>query len=196
MDNVLIIGSSSDVGRTLIKNMDQHQGEQRFLAHYHQSVEKLNELSSCLQSAMIPLKANLGVDAEVIDLVKSCEEYVPNKIVLLAAPRVSNIRFRKIEWDDFKHQLDVQLKSTVLILKSLLPKMAKRKSGKIVFMLTSYTQNVPPIALAHYVSAKYALLGLMKALAAEYRSQKININAVSPSMIETTFLEQLPEKNG
>ena len=193
MDNILIIGASSDIGRALILNLDR-RGQYRFLAHYHQSFDKLNELSSHLKSPLIPLKADLNVNSDIINIVNSCKEMIPSKIIFLAAPRVSNIRFRKIEWNDFKYQLEVQLKSSVIILREFLPKMAKKKSGKVVFMLSSYTKNVPPIALAHYVSTKYAMLGLMKALAVEYRGQKININAISPSMIETSFLENLPEK--
>jgi 3-oxoacyl-[acyl-carrier protein] reductase len=53
---------------------------------------------------------------------------------------------------------------------------------------------VPPKALAHYTTTKYALLGLMKALAAEYADKHISINAVSPSMTETSFLSGLPVK--
>jgi 3-oxoacyl-[acyl-carrier protein] reductase len=42
------------------------------------------------------------------------------------------------------------------------------------------------------VTGKYAALGLMKCLAAEYASYGIRINAVSPSMMETKFLSDLP----
>jgi 3-oxoacyl-[acyl-carrier protein] reductase len=72
--------------------------------------------------------------------------------------------------------------------------MGRAGSGKIVFVLSSYTINVPPKALADYVTAKYSLLGLMKALASEYADKGVSINAVSPSMAETRFLSELPAK--
>ena len=71
--------------------------------------------------------------------------------------------------------------------------MAKNKFGKIVVMLTSYTTNIPPKYLASYVTSKYALLGLVKALANEYSDKGIKINGISPSMIETKFLQSIPE---
>ena len=46
--------------------------------------------------------------------------------------------------------------------------------------------------MAHYVTAKYALLGLMKALACEYADKGLNINVVSPYMVNTKFLADLP----
>jgi 3-oxoacyl-[acyl-carrier protein] reductase len=72
--------------------------------------------------------------------------------------------------------------------------MVAAKKGKIIFMLSSSTLGVPPTSMAHYITAKYALFGLMKALAAEYAGKHIFINAVSPSMIETETLSEVHEK--
>ena len=71
--------------------------------------------------------------------------------------------------------------------------MAKNKYGKILVMLTSCTTNIPPKYLTSYVTSKYALLGLVKSLANEYSDKGIKINGISPSMIETKFLKNIPE---
>jgi 3-oxoacyl-[acyl-carrier protein] reductase len=44
-----------------------------------------------------------------------------------------------------------------------------------------------------YTTIKYAQLGLMRSLAAEYAATPIKINAISPSMVETQFLKDLAE---
>jgi 3-oxoacyl-[acyl-carrier protein] reductase len=72
--------------------------------------------------------------------------------------------------------------------------MAKRRSGKVLFVLSSVTEGRPPAALSHYVTAKYAVLGLMRSLSQEYAAKNIQINGVSPSMVETKFLSDLDEK--
>ena len=54
--------------------------------------------------------------------------------------------------------------------------------------------NVPPKALTQYTTVKYALLGLVKSLASEYSNKNIQINSISPSMIETKFLNNINEK--
>jgi NAD(P)-dependent dehydrogenase (short-subunit alcohol dehydrogenase family) len=71
--------------------------------------------------------------------------------------------------------------------------MVKDNFGRIAMVLTSYCIGVPPKYLSEYVSAKYALMGLMKSLAVEYAGKGITINAVAPSMTETKFLSTLPE---
>jgi 3-oxoacyl-[acyl-carrier protein] reductase len=51
---------------------------------------------------------------------------------------------------------------------------------------------MPPKYQTAYTTVKYALLGLMKSLATEYASKGITINGVSPDMIQTKFLSNLP----
>jgi len=79
-------------------------------------------------------------------------------------------------------------------LNRFLPKLSKEKRGKVVLMLSSYVLGVPPKALSHYTTIKYAMLGLVKSLASEYSEKNIQINAISPSMVETKFLDNINEK--
>jgi 3-oxoacyl-[acyl-carrier protein] reductase len=61
-------------------------------------------------------------------------------------------------------------------------------------MLTeNVARAIPGKYAVPYTTAKYALLGLMKCLAAEYADKGITVNGVSPSMIETNFVSGLPE---
>ncbi len=60
-------------------------------------------------------------------------------------------------------------------------------------MLTAYVIGVPPKFQSPYITVKYGLLGLMRNLAAEYAGKGITVNGVSPDMIETKFLSQIPE---
>ena len=61
-------------------------------------------------------------------------------------------------------------------------------------MLSSCVFGVPPKALSHYITIKYAMLGLVKSLASEYSDKNIQINGISPSMVETKFLDNINEK--
>lgn len=192
---VLIVGASSDIGLELIRRLAP--GGPLVLAHYHRSLEKLEQLRATpLAAEIVPLHADLSQREDVARLAATlAERYpTPEKIVHLAAPKLEFVRFKETSWERFQRELDVQLGSIVTLLQPLLPGMARRKRGKIVFVLSSTTLFMPPGALSHYVTAKYALLGLMRSLAAEYNARHINVNAVSPSMVETAFLENLPER--
>jgi 3-oxoacyl-[acyl-carrier protein] reductase len=192
MDSLFIIGASSDIGRLLIRRMAKPG--RTIYAHYHESLEKLELLRDEIEGDLVLLKADLADPLQVGELIESIRPREPQKILHLAAPRIRSNRFRQLEWSDFQHQLDVGLRSAVEILRILLPPMAKKKTGKVVLMLTSSTLNIPPAGFAHYITAKYALWGLTRVLASEYRKSGISINAVSPSMTETEFLRDLPDK--
>mgnify|MGYP006096721007 CR=1 FL=1 len=190
---ILIVGASSDIGLDLIKNIDE---EALILAHYNNSNEKLLELSKTINNELITLQSDLSKEEEIYKLISSIEKSygTPNKIIHLAAPKFENIRLKDISWDNFQNDIDISLKSIVLLLSNFLPKLAKQKNGKVVIMLSSVVMNIPPKALTQYTTVKYALLGLVKSLASEYSHKNIQINAISPSMVETKFLDNINEK--
>lgn len=189
----LVIGASSDVGLHLIKNMDEGN---RILAHYNKSDSALKLLAETCSADISLLQADLSCEAEILAMLDRIEvDYgTPDKIVFLAAGTIENVRFKDFDWSSFEYDINISLKATILTLRRFLPKMAKMRSGKVVLMLSSYVLGVPPKALSHYTTIKYSLLGLMKSLASEYGSHNIQINAVSPSMIDTKFLNTINEK--
>lgn len=191
---VLVLGASSDIGREVIRKIDD--GTSLILAHYNRNLDKLTQLQSEVRSNIMPIQADLSRDKDVEAMLARIADVCPypQKIVHLPAPRMSYTRFKDATWKTFQQEMDIELRSIVLVLSKFLPLMAKDGAGKIVFMLSSVCYGVPPKALAHYTTTKYALLGLMKALAAEYADKRISINAVSPSMIDTAFLSELPGK--
>lgn len=190
---ILIIGASSDIGLELIESINE---ECLILAHYHNSNDALLNLSKRIRNQLVMLKADLASEEETTNLLDTIElKYgTPNQIVHLAASKFENIRFKDLHWSDFQNDINISLRSIILVLNRFLPKLAKEKRGKIVCMLSSVTLNIPPKALAQYTTVKYAMLGLVKALASEYADKNIQINAISPSMCDTKFLDNINEK--
>jgi 3-oxoacyl-[acyl-carrier protein] reductase len=194
-NNILLtLGASSEIGGAIIR--DVCEDNTVILAQFNKSHDHIETLRKDLGEKIVPIKADLSNEKDIHSLISFIESNYsfPTKIVHLSAPKVNHIRFKDIRWDDYSQNFAVQLKPIILILKHFLPLMAKCKSGKVVFALSSYTLNVPPKALSQYITTKYALLGLMKSLASEYADQGIQINAVSPSLVETKFLSEIPNR--
>ncbi len=98
------------------------------------------------------------------------------------------------KWSDFQHHIELQTKSFFQISKSIIPKMKKKKSGKIIGILSSSVIGRPPSSLSPYIVAKYSLLGLIKTLAVELGPYGITCNGISPSMCETPLTKKFPKK--
>lgn len=194
MDNIIFItGASSDIGQALIKNIKE---ECIIIAHYNNNEKRLLELQKEIKNKIIPIQADFSIESSIEMMLNKIENEIgtPSKIIHLAAPKFENIRFKDINWNRFENEIVVSLKSIIQILHSFLPKLAKMNGGRVIVMLSSVTLGVPPKALTQYTTAKYALLGLMKALASEYADKKITVNCISPSMIETQFLSLINER--
>lgn len=190
---LLVTGASSDVGLALIKKIGGNY--KKIWAHYHGSREGIEELQQTFGDMVVPIQADFTSEESTRAMIKAIETSgdLPDHVVHLSAPKARNLQFHKVAWSDFQRELDTSLRSVTEILMAFLPKMAKKKQGKVVFMLTAYTLGVPPKFQSVYVTAKYALLGLMKSLAAEYAAKGVAVNGVSPEMMETKFLSELPE---
>lgn len=190
---LLVTGASSDVGMALIRSVAGKY--KKVWAHYHGSREGIDELQRTFGDVIVPIQADFTSEEStqaMIDVIEASGE-LPDHIVHLSAPKAKNLQFHKTTWESYQKELDTSLRSVTKILQAFLPKMAKKKCGKVVFMLTAYTIGVPPKFQSVYVTTKYALLGLMKSLAAEYAAKGITVNGVSPEMMETKFLSELPE---
>ena len=189
MGKYLLLGASSDLCCTFI---DQHewQEDDEIIAQYCRSQDKLKELQKAIPAKMELWQADFSDEASTQSFAGKLRQanVVPTHILHVPAVPIENMRFTEIDWQDTEKQLNVQCRSLWMILQTVIKGMAKARAGKVIIGLSSYSLNVPPKFLAGYVTAKYALMGMGKALASEYASKGIQINMISPSMMETKFL--------
>ena len=197
VDEVLLVtGASSDIGMALVREQVKAFPEQKVIAHYGQAEARIAELEHEHPGKVIPLHCDLGdrEAREALPLELDALNLSPTKILHLAAPRLQLKRFKDVTWDELQSEMEIQLASITTLLQHCLPAMKKRKSGNVVFVLSSNTLGEPASSMSTYTTGKYALLGLMQSLVAEYKKAGIRFNAVSPSMIETGFLCDVPER--
>lgn len=186
--SLLVIGGSSDIGIGTIK--DIHENYDMIIAHYNHMNEKLGVLKAELGEKLVCIRADLSDEGQVNNLINSIQkqDVVPSHILHLPAVPVQTRKFHKTEWSVYQNQIDISIKSAVMILSGLMPDMIKNKGGKIIIMLSMAVNHMPPKYNCDYVMIKYALLGMMKSLAVEYADKGITVNGISPALVETRFV--------
>ncbi|XP_065104757.1 dehydrogenase/reductase SDR family member 4-like [Paramisgurnus dabryanus] len=92
-------------------------------------------------------------------------------------------------WDKI---LGVNVKSSFLLTKLVVPYMEKRGGGSVVFV-SSVAGYQPMQGLGPYSVSKTALLGLTRALAPDLAHSNIRVNCVAPGIIKTRFSSALWE---
>ncbi len=190
---LLVTGASSDIGCKLISEIAADY--EVILAHYFHSRDALDKIKKEIGDKLILFQADFTDLKAVENMVKKINAlgHVPDHIVHLPAQKVNAQKFHKTEAEQYIAGFTMSVTSIVLILKHFIPKMSKQKYGKILFMLTSFTLNAPPKYQAPYITAKYALLGLMRDISREYSEKGIMVNGISPEMMETKFLSEMSD---
>ncbi len=186
---ILITGASSDMALDLINNI--HKDYDKIIAHYNSSADQLEDLKSKIGNKLFLLKANFN---DILSTEKFIDEVLktglPEHIVHFPAAKLKPERFDKSDWNELSEDIMIQVHSIYKICQRFIKEMSRKENSKIVFVLTSAIFDTPKFN-TNYLIAKYSLLGLMKSLSAEYEG-KVQINAISPVLTETKFLEELP----
>ena len=119
-----------------------------------------------------------AADVGAIDVLFNCAGFVHHGTILECAPK---------DWD-FSFNLNV--KSMYLVTRAFLPGMLKRGRGSIINMssIASSVKGLPNRFV--YGATKAAVIGLTKAIAADYVKQGIRCNAIGPGTVDTPSLRQ------
>lgn len=190
---LLVIGGSSDMAIGALKQL--HSEYEKIAVHYRRMNDGLSALKEDLGDLITLYKADLADANETEGMIQKLREdgVAPSHILHFPAPPCLNQRFHKMGYEPFSQELDVSLRSAVMVAQAFLPQMVKARYGRVVFLLSFVLRDLPPKYCAQYVTSKYALLGLMRALAAEYAEKGITVNGVSPAWVMTKYLATQPE---
>src|SRR3974390_556040 len=119
----------------------------------------------------------VGSEFGALDILVNCAGYVHNGNILECGDR---------DWD---FSFDLNVKSMHRTIKAFLPGMLEKKSGSIV-NISSAVSSIRGVPDRYaYGATKAAVIGLTKAVAADFIKRGIRANAVCPGTIESPSLE-------
>jgi len=192
---ILITGASSDIGCTLVRRLLTLPDPPFVLAHSYRGAEKLSALRNEFPGRLQLYEADFSQPSSVTTMADNIasDHITPASFIHLPALPLAYERFTKFNWERFETDLTIQIRSAVILLQRFLPKMAKLPYARVIFMLSSVVHGIPPKFMSMYAIVKYAQLGLMRSIAAEYAATPVRVNAISPSMVETQFLKEIAE---
>ncbi len=184
---VLITGASRGIGATTAKLFAVHGA--KVAVNFFMGEEDAKAVVKDIESIggqAIEVQANvsdLGQVKKMISFISA--KYGTIDILVNNAIRDARpIPFAELSWDEIQKEMDVTVKGSVNCCREVLPLMVKQGQGKIINMGTIFTDQ-PVANQAKYILTKSALLGLTKSLAVEYAPFNIQVNMVSPNVVET-----------
>lgn len=124
------------------------------------------------------------------------EELAPVDILVNNAGIIRRAPATEFTFDDWQAVMQVNLEA-VWLLSQAAGKHMQTKGGKII-TIASVLSFQGGMFVPAYTAAKHAVTGLTKALANEWASKNINVNAIAPGYIRTAnthALQNDPERN-
>jgi NAD(P)-dependent dehydrogenase (short-subunit alcohol dehydrogenase family) len=121
--------------------------------------------------------------ADVLARVGVPDVLVNNAGIVVRSPFVD---LSEAAWHDV---LGANLHGTFLVTQAFLPAMLARGAGGRVINVASIAGRQGTPMLSAYCTAKHGVVGLTRALAEEFREQRILVNAICPGSVDTDMLK-------
>jgi 3-oxoacyl-[acyl-carrier protein] reductase len=101
------------------------------------------------------------------------------------------LRMKRADWDTV---LATNLTAAYLLIQQVVGGMMRQRWGRII-NITSVVGQMGQVGQANYAASKAGLIGLTVALAREFGSRNVTVNAVAPGFIETAMIAGLPAEH-
>jgi 3-oxoacyl-[acyl-carrier protein] reductase len=192
----LVIGATGGIGAATALKFAEHSYD--LVLHYNSSSDKaqiLREAVKKLGVKAITVQGDIR-DSETIEKIyESAKRFSPylNVMVHAATIRLARVEWDALEWSDIQNHIDINVKSSFLLAKRLLPLIEGRNPSAMVFVSTQAVE-APVSNWLHYITAKSALVGMAKSMAIEFAKRGIRVNLVSPGMTETDLIAEVSQK--
>jgi NAD(P)-dependent dehydrogenase (short-subunit alcohol dehydrogenase family) len=202
-DKVCIITGAAahrSIGRAVVELFAEH-GAHIAAADIAMNQQVASELKKSVDARtqrdvnIIGLRCNIA-DAHGCDAVvdQATAHFGTIDCLVHCAGIVTTQSLLQIRDDDYDDIMNVNLRGTFNLCRSVLKVFVARKSGVIVNLSSAAAQRGGGlVGGAHYAAAKGGVLSLTRAIAREFGPLGIRANAVCPAMIETSMLDGVSE---
>jgi 3-oxoacyl-[acyl-carrier protein] reductase len=189
----LVTGGSQGIGRATALALAEHGAEVAVLARSLDKCEAVAAEIRALGRRALAVRGDLGNHEEIKAAVETvARELGPINILVNNAAITRDGLMLRMKRDDWETVINTNLTGVFLLTQQVLPMMMKARKGRII-NLTSVVAQSGNVGQVNYISAKAGVIGFTKAVAREYASRNITVNAVAPGFIETPMTAVLNE---
>jgi len=193
-ETALVIGGTGGIGEAIVRVLAAKSFRVGFT--YCRNEAKARELERLAGTEVsahpLDLTQPSGVPAALARIVEALGKI--DVVVFSPASAIQFSPFFSTAWAEFQTHYEVQARGLFETVKALQPQFKLKHRTKIIVVLTEACVGKPPSRMSDYLTAKYALMGLSKALAVELAPYQGTVNMVSPGMTPTGLIEKLPPK--
>lgn len=179
----LITGASRGLGRAMAQSLAEAGADLVLVGRDEANLQQAaNELRPLGRSVAL-LSADLNIPEEAERMcTRALTEHAPIDILINnVGGRRENIPTETMPLETWRRLLDLNLNSAFVCTKRLGGAMLARRWGRVIIVASISGQiAIRGIAGRHYETAKAALIGFTKSVAADWAAQGVTVNALAP----------------
>lgn len=189
---VMIVGAGRGIGRCCAELFSE-AGASLVLASRDEA--ELYELEYKLahknNTEILALASDATVKADIEHLVEEAKMRFGQIDTLVYSAGIGILKpFNELTVEDFDKLFDVNTRGAFQTMQAVLPVMAQQRSGNVV-VIPGILGRAPMANAAAYCAAKYALTGMTKCLALEYKRFGIRFSLMHFGGVDTSFWDNI-----
>ena len=191
----LVTGASRGIGAAIASKLASLGCDVaiNYAGNIQKAEETLNSVKAYAVNAQI-YQANVANYEEVEAMTKQIiKDFGHLDIIINNAGITSDNLMMRMDQDSFDSVIDVNLKGTWNVCKSITRPILKQRSG-VIINLSSVVGINGNVGQVNYAASKAGVIGLTKSLAKEFASRNIRVNAVAPGYVKSDMTAKLSEE--
>lgn len=188
----LITGAAGGLGRAMAVALAEAGANLAIVSHSSSS-QTTKQAIEDLGREVLAITADLSDESKLADIVKqTLDRFGRIDILVNNAGTIRRTLAADHASKDWHDVLDLNLNSPFFMSQLVGREMLKQGSGKII-NIASVLSFQGGITVPGYTASKHAMVGFTKALANEWASKGIQVNAIAPGYMITDNTEKLRE---
>ncbi|MEP7271951.1 MAG: 3-oxoacyl-[acyl-carrier-protein] reductase [Acidobacteriota bacterium] len=189
----LVTGGSQGIGRATALELARCGADVAVMARSLEKCEAVAAEAARMGVRSLAVQGDLADGKAITAAVKMVADQLGAITVLVNNAAITRdglmLRMKREDWDNV---INTNLTGVFLLTQQVLPMMMRARRGRIV-NLTSVVAQSGNVGQVNYIAAKAGIIGMTKAIAREYASRGITVNAVAPGYIETPMTAAISE---
>ena len=189
--NIIVTGGSSGLGKAIVKQMTSGSDTVYFTYRSHEDEAKKIGLENANAHAYY---CDFENEVSVGEFINRIEEINPDVLINNAyGGYTTGDYFYRTPIDDFEKAFKCNVLPMIRITQSVIKIFRKKRSGKIITILSSAIVGTPPMGYSVYAATKAYIAQLVKQWSKEYIQYGITSNAISPDFMKTELTKDTNE---
>jgi NAD(P)-dependent dehydrogenase (short-subunit alcohol dehydrogenase family) len=189
---VLVVGAGRGIGRAAAELFAAADANLVISSRNEAELMELEyKLNSHGSANVLSIEADASVEADVKTLVDETVKKFGAIDYLVHAAGMGILKpFGELDLADLDALMNANVRTAFNVLQAVLPVMAERKFGRVV-AIPGILGKAPMMQAAGYCAAKYALTGMIKCLAQEYKRFGVRFSLMHFGGVDSSFWDNV-----